>query len=154
LPPPSQPQGMLQCIDAGTRAHHNTFARLRLAAFRPYHSTALSARPILASRTFRTFRPVETLARMALQAPAIIGIRSPASEAARGPWAWMQGIALRQVRIACGLVMFAYIFSHFFNHALGIVSYELMERWLWFHIWWWRIPIVNAALYAAAFVHL
>jgi adenylate cyclase len=90
---------------------------------------------------------------MALQAPAIVDVRS-ASGPARGPWAWMQGISIRQVRIAAGLVMFAYIFSHFFNHALGNFSYELMEKWLWFHIWWWRIPIVNFTLYAAAFTHL
>jgi adenylate cyclase len=24
---------------------------------------------------------------------------------------------------------------------------------LWFHIWWWRISIVNATLYAAAATH-
>ena len=46
--------------------------------------------------------------------------------------------------------MFLYIFSHFFNHALGNFSYSLMETWLAYHIWWWRIPVVNAALYAAA----
>jgi adenylate cyclase len=28
-----------------------------------------------------------------------------------------------------------------------------MEAWLWFHIWWWRISIVNATLYAAAATH-
>src|SRR6516164_7295786 len=55
--------------------------------------------------------------------------------------------------LACGLVMFSYIFSHFFNHALGNVSYALMEKWLTFHIWWWRIPIVNVTLYAAAATH-
>ena len=49
--------------------------------------------------------------------------------------------------------MFSYIFSHFFNHALGNVSYALMEKWLTFHIWWWRIPIVNVTLYAAAAIH-
>jgi len=34
------------------------------------------------------------------------------------------------VRLACGLVMFSYIFSHFFNHALGNLSYDTMEWWL------------------------
>ena len=67
---------------------------------------------------------------------------------------WLRGFGVRQVRIACGLVMFSYIFSHFFNHALGNISYETMEAWLWFHIWWWRIPVVNFALYAAATTHL
>jgi adenylate cyclase len=49
--------------------------------------------------------------------------------------------------------MFAYIFSHFFNHALGNFSYDAMEAWLRFHVWWWRIPVVNFALYAAATTH-
>ena len=49
--------------------------------------------------------------------------------------------------------MFAYIFSHFFNHAIGNISYAAMETWLSYHIWWWRIPVVNFALYAAAATH-
>ena len=57
------------------------------------------------------------------------------------------------MRLACGLVMFSYIFSHFFNHALGNLSYDTMEAWLRFHTWWWRIPIVNFTLYAAASIH-
>src|SRR5262249_21658938 len=56
--------------------------------------------------------------------------------------------------IACGLVMFSYIFSHFFNHALGNFSHATMEAWLWLHVWWWRNPVVNFALYAAAATHL
>src|SRR3982074_525784 len=88
---------------------------------------------------------------MTLQAPAIVDIR-PAdqiSSLAR----WLRGIGVRQVRLACGLVMFSYIFSHFFNHGLGNFSYDTMEAWLRFHVWWWRIPIVNFALYAAATTH-
>jgi adenylate cyclase len=49
--------------------------------------------------------------------------------------------------------MFAYIFSHFFNHALGNISYATMEMWLTFHVWFWRTRIVNYTLYAAAFTH-
>jgi adenylate cyclase len=66
---------------------------------------------------------------------------------------WLRGIGVRQVRLACGLIMFAYIFSHFFNHALGNISYDLMQNWLWYHIWWWRIPVVNITLYTAAAIH-
>ena len=66
---------------------------------------------------------------------------------------WLRGIGVRQVRLVCGLIMFAYIFSHFFNHALGNYSYATMEAWLRFHIWWWRIPVVNLTLYAAATIH-
>ncbi|MEA2794897.1 MAG: adenylate cyclase [Bradyrhizobium sp.] len=57
------------------------------------------------------------------------------------------------MRLASGLVMFSYIFSHFFNHALGNFSYDTMEAWLRFHVWWWRIPVVNFTLYAAATTH-
>jgi adenylate cyclase len=86
-----------------------------------------------------------------IQAPAIIDVR-PAGDASRVA-RWLRGIGVRQVRLACGLVMFSYIFSHFFNHALGNLSYDAMETWLAFHVWWWRIPVVNFTLYAAAATH-
>src|ERR1700692_171965 len=88
---------------------------------------------------------------MILQAPVIVDVRPVAQTS--GIVMWLRGIGVRQVRLACGLVMFAYIFSHFFNHALGNLSYDTMEAWLRFHVWWWRIPIVNFTLYAAATTH-
>jgi adenylate cyclase len=90
---------------------------------------------------------------MSVQAPAFTGVSRPGLGVAPGIATWLRGIGVRQVRLTCGLVMFSYIFSHFFNHALGNVSYALMEKWLTLHIWWWRIPIVNATLYAAAAIH-
>ncbi|MGB3745622.1 MAG: adenylate/guanylate cyclase domain-containing protein [Xanthobacteraceae bacterium] len=90
---------------------------------------------------------------MSVLAPAIVDVRSPATDPAARITNWLRGIGVRQVRLACGLVMFSYIFSHFFNHALGNVSYALMETWLTFHIWWWRIPVVNVTLYIAAAIH-
>ena len=86
---------------------------------------------------------------MTVTLPAIAGARTSGANTA----AWLKSISVRQVRIACGLVMFSYIFSHFFNHALGNISYATMEWWLGYHIWWWRIPIVNISLYAAAATH-
>jgi adenylate cyclase len=91
---------------------------------------------------------------MTLLAPAIIDVRPNGGVAASGPSSWLRGIGVRQVRLGCGLVMFAYIFSHFFNHALGNISYATMEWWLALHIGWWRIPAVNFTLYAAAATHL
>ena len=88
---------------------------------------------------------------MALLAPAIIDVRPV--DKTLGLATWLRGIGVRQVRLVCGLVMFSYICSHFFNHALGNLSYDTMEAWLRFHVWWWRIPIVNFALYAAATTH-
>ena len=67
--------------------------------------------------------------------------------------AWLRGIGLRQIRLATGLVMFAYIFSHYFNHALGNISYETMQAWVQWHRLFWRYPPVNAALYTAAAIH-
>src|SRR5208282_4006520 len=90
---------------------------------------------------------------MALQAPAIVDVRPTGASVTFGTTTWLRGIGVRQVRLACGLVMFSYIFSHFFNHALGNISYAAMETWLSFHIWWWRIPVVNFTLYAAATTH-
>jgi adenylate cyclase len=90
---------------------------------------------------------------MALQPSAIVDVRPSGASATIALPAWLRGIGVRQVRIACGLVMFSYIFSHFFNHALGNISYAAMEWWLGYHIWWWRIPIVNFTLYAAAATH-
>ncbi|MGH6727955.1 MAG: adenylate/guanylate cyclase domain-containing protein [Pseudolabrys sp.] len=90
---------------------------------------------------------------MALQAPAISSANLARADSSRLT-IWLRGIGVRQVRLACGLVMFAYIFSHFFNHALGNVSFPVMEWWrVHVHVWWWRIPIVNATLYTAAVIH-
>ena len=88
---------------------------------------------------------------MTLQAPAIIDVR-PAVPTS-GIATWLRGIGVRQVRLACGLVMFTYVFSHFLNHSFGNLSYDFMEKWLLWHIWWWRLPAVAAVLYTAAFVH-
>jgi adenylate cyclase len=88
---------------------------------------------------------------MILQAPVIVDVRPVAQTS--GIVMWLRGIGVRQVRLACGLVMFSYIFSHFFNHAHGNFSYDTMEAWLRFHVWWWRIPAVNFALYAAVTTH-
>src|SRR6266849_5572579 len=90
---------------------------------------------------------------MAVQAPAIVDVRPTGGIMPAGMSNWLGGIGVRQVRLTCGLIMFSYIFSHFFNHALGNISYAAMETWLSFHIWWWRIPVVNFVLYAAAATH-
>jgi len=90
---------------------------------------------------------------MTVQALPVIDVRKTDVGNMAAIASWLRGIGVRQVRLACGLVMFSYIFSHFFNHALGNFSYSLMETWLAYHIWWWRIPVVNAALYAAAAIH-
>ena len=84
---------------------------------------------------------------MTLEASAIDARR------ASGASVWLRGIGVRQVRLATGLVLFAYIFSHYFNHALGNISYETMQAWVQWHRLFWRYPPVNAALYTAATIH-
>ena len=90
---------------------------------------------------------------MAVDTPAIVDPRAASATSESGILTWLRGIGVRQVRLVTGLVMFAYIFTHFFNHALGNISYATMEAWLRFHVWWWRIPVVNDTLYAAACIH-
>jgi adenylate cyclase len=90
---------------------------------------------------------------MTLHAPTIPGASVALADAPKLA-IWLRGIGVRQVRLACGLVLFAYIFSHFFNHALGNVSFTVMDWWrVHVHVWWWRIPIINATLYTAAVIH-
>ena len=60
---------------------------------------------------------------MTSNAAAIAGAPSPLGRATSRLAHSLRGIGVRQVRIACGLIMFSYIFSHFFNHALGNISY-------------------------------
>ena len=90
---------------------------------------------------------------MTPQAPAFVDVRAPRVDRSIKLPVLLRGIGVRQVRLTTGLVMFTYIFSHFFNHALGNISYETMEAWLRFHVWWWRIPVVNYTLYTAACIH-
>lgn len=71
----------------------------------------------------------------------------------RAPRRFAGGIGVRQVRLACGLVMFSYLLSHFTNHALGLVSFAVMEDGLEYHMEFWRDPIVAVVLYTAATIH-
>ncbi|MFY9754996.1 MAG: 2Fe-2S iron-sulfur cluster-binding protein, partial [Pseudolabrys sp.] len=90
---------------------------------------------------------------MTAQAPAYVDVRAPRVDRNLKLSVLLRGISVRQVRLVTGLVMFAFIFSHFFNHALGNISYETMESWLRYHVWWWRTPVVNYTLYTAAMIH-
>ena len=76
-----------------------------------------------------------------------------APDASAGLVRLLRGIGVRQVRIACGLVLFSYLVAHFANHALGNVSYAAMEFWLRYHMAWWRSTLGAAVLYTAAIVH-
>ena len=65
----------------------------------------------------------------------------------------VRGIGIRQVRITCGLILFAYLLSHFINHALGNISYAAMDAGLDYHMAFWRNPIVMVVFYTAGITH-
>jgi adenylate cyclase len=59
-----------------------------------------------------------------------------------------------QLRLATGLVLFAFLFTHFANHALGIVSLEAMEHGRRPFLGLWRNPFGTAVLYGSLAIHL
>jgi adenylate cyclase len=66
---------------------------------------------------------------------------------------FLRGIGIRQVRITCGIGLFAYLVSHYSVHALGNISYAAMAEGLTYHIAFWRNPVVAAVFYTAALIH-
>lgn len=65
----------------------------------------------------------------------------------------LAGIGVRQIRLACGLILFSYLLWHFANHALGNISYAAMKEGFKYHLQFWRQPLVAAVFYTAAIVH-
>jgi adenylate cyclase len=65
----------------------------------------------------------------------------------------IRGIGVRQIRLACGLVLFSYLVSHFLNHALGNISMEAMAGGVYYHTVFWQFLPVAIAFYAAALLH-
>jgi adenylate cyclase len=65
----------------------------------------------------------------------------------------LEGIGVRQVRLACGVILFAYLLSHFLNHALGNISMNALAEGVYYHTLFWQFPPVGMALYAAMLVH-
>src|SRR4051795_1039716 len=66
---------------------------------------------------------------------------------------FIRGISLRQIRLACGLVLFAYLVSHFVNHALGNVSMDALAAGLYVHMLFWQFLPVAILFYTAALAH-
>ena len=69
------------------------------------------------------------------------------------PTALVRGIGVRQIRLVSGLVLFAYLVSHFLNHALGNISMDALATGVYYHTRFWQLPPVGMAFYAAALVH-
>src|SRR4051794_38523659 len=66
---------------------------------------------------------------------------------------FFRGISLRQIRLASGVVLFAYLISHFLNHALGNISMEALASGVYWHTLIWQPLPVTIVFYAACFVH-
>jgi adenylate cyclase len=65
----------------------------------------------------------------------------------------LRGISLRQIRLVCGLVLYAYLLSHFLNHALGNISLDALAAGVTIHTGFWQFPPVAFAFYTATLVH-
>ena len=66
---------------------------------------------------------------------------------------FIRGVSIRQVRFACGLVLFAYLVSHFLNHALGNISLDALAIGVHYHILFWQFLPVAILFYMAVLVH-
>jgi adenylate cyclase len=65
----------------------------------------------------------------------------------------VRGIGLRQVRLVSGMVLFAYLISHFLNHALGNISMEALARGVYIHTTIWQFLPVTIIFYSACLAH-
>src|SRR5581483_3087433 len=65
----------------------------------------------------------------------------------------LEGIGVRQVRLVCGVILFAYLVSHFLNHALGNISMNALADGVYYHTLFWQFPPVGIVLYTAMLVH-
>jgi adenylate cyclase len=82
-----------------------------------------------------------------------IRLHRMASLSREGIEKFIRGIGVRQIRLACGLVLFAYLVSHFLNHALGNISMDALAGGVYFHLAFWQFLPVAIAFYTAALVH-
>jgi adenylate cyclase len=64
-----------------------------------------------------------------------------------------RGIGQRQVRLVCGMVLFAYLISHFLNHALGNISLDAMAEGIYYHTLFWQFLPVAIIFYTSALLH-
>jgi adenylate cyclase len=65
----------------------------------------------------------------------------------------LHGVSVRQIRMVCGLILFAYLISHFLNHALGNISVEAMAWGLHYHLSFWQFLPVAIVFYGAVLIH-
>jgi len=66
----------------------------------------------------------------------------------------LRATSARQVRLVCGIILFAYVVSHFLNHALGNISVDAMEIGVIYHTLFWQFLPVALVFYTAALTHM
>jgi adenylate cyclase len=66
---------------------------------------------------------------------------------------FIRGISVRQIRLVCGLVLYAYLVSHFLNHALGNISLDALAWGVRYHTRFWQFLPVAILFYSAVLVH-
>ena len=60
---------------------------------------------------------------------------------------------IRRLRLASGLVMLAYVTTHFVNHSLGLISVQAMDAALVEIYKYWASPLGGVLLYGAFAIH-
>ena len=60
----------------------------------------------------------------------------------------------RRLRLLTGLILFAYVTTHFINHALGLVSLDAMEAGRHWFLGFWRSSVGTVLLYGSLLVHI
>lgn len=80
--------------------------------------------------------------------------RDVPSMAAKHQSAEAAGISIRRLRLATGIVLFVYISSHLFNHALGLINLNTAERFLAIAKDVWYSRPGTLLLYGAAAAHV
>lgn len=81
--------------------------------------------------------------------PATAAAEAPQRRAAR-----RADLAIKRLRSATGLVLFAYVLTHLLNHALGLVSLAAQQAGRVWFLALWRTPVGTTALYGSLLIHL
>src|SRR5215471_19110228 len=63
-------------------------------------------------------------------------------------------VNLRRIRLATGLILFAYVATHYLNHALGLVSHTALDQGRLVFLAIWRNPVGTDLLYGAILIHV
>jgi len=67
---------------------------------------------------------------------------------------WRALFSPHQIRLLSGLILFTYVSGHLTNHALGLISLEVMESVGEGFKSFWRFAPINILLYLAVFAHV